>query len=158
MRRDTGRSNDEQQKPTKPDSPPGHHGFAAYKVIFAFTCATHLLVLLPALLLAGLSGAIKPITSVLVGRFLTSFSKFSAGSIDDSELTRSTRDQVLALVGLGVATWIVRGVFCCAWITYGESQARSIRERLYSTLLTRDLQWFESQQSGVSTLLSRLHM
>ena len=131
-------------------------GILAFRIIFSFTRTSHILFLAPAFLLAILSGFMLPTMSILTGRFLNSFSQFMAGTIDDDRLTKDTSPTLYALVGLGAIIWIVKGGFCCAWIMYGESQAQAVREDLFSALLLRDLAWFETQKTGVGTLLSRI--
>ncbi|KAK5943351.1 ATP-dependent permease [Knufia obscura] len=131
-------------------------GILAFKIIFSFTRTSHLLFLIPAFLLAALSGFMLPIMSILIGCFLNSLSQFAAGTINDDELTKGSMSTVYAFVGVGLGMWVVKGGFCCAWIMYGESQAQAVREDLFSALLVRDLAWFEAQQAGVGTLLSRI--
>jgi len=145
-----------QRRPSQRERQARSGGILAFKVIFSFTRASHLLFLIPAFLLAALSGFMLPIMSILIGRFLNSLSQYAAGTIDDSELMKGSISTVYALVGVGLGIWVVKGGFCCAWITYGESQAQAVREDLFSALLVRDLAWYEAQKAGVGTLLSRI--
>ncbi len=144
------------QQPIQHKSRPRSEGFLAFRTIFSFTRPSHCVFLAPAFLLAALSGFVLPIISILIGRFLNSFSQFAAGTINDDELTKDTMSAIYGLIGVGASTCVVKSGFCCAWITYGESQALAVREDLFSALLVRDIAWFEAQKAGVGTLLSRI--
>ncbi|KAK5090510.1 ATP-dependent permease [Lithohypha guttulata] len=139
------------------ENPRRQGGLAAYRVVFSFNRPGHLFVLIPAVLLAALSGTIKPAMSILTGHFFTSFAQYAAGTIDAQVMTNSTRSIVYAFIVVAAITWLAKAAVCTTWITYGEMQAAAVREDLFSALIVRDLAWFEAQEAGVSSLLSRIH-
>lgn len=147
---------DSEQESPEPLQQQRPGGIAAYRVIFTFTRPSHYLILLSAGLFASLSGLIKPAISVLTGRFLSSFTNYAAGIISDDKVKQDTSSTIYALIVVGVISLLTRAGFCASWIAYGELQAKAVREDLFSALLIRHLGWFEAQEAGVSTLLSRI--
>lgn len=130
----------------------------SFKILFSFTDKEHLIVLIPAIALVAVAGTIEPVASILVGKLMNSFSQFSVGNIDENAFTDDTRPWIFALVILGFSTWVLKGLSYSLWIGYGEVQAKVVREELFSNLICRDLEWFEAQQSGVSSLLNRIQV
>lgn len=156
MVRDAGEGEPVERRPNQHEAQTNSGGGFAFRTIFSFTRASHLLFLVPAFLLAALSGLFLPIMSILIGRFFSSFAQYTAGVIDGEKLTQDTLPTLHALLGVVAGIRVVKGGFCCAWIIYGESQAQAVREDLFSALLLRDLTWFEARKAGVGALLSRI--
>lgn len=156
MLRDAGEGEPVERRPNQHEAQTNPGGVFAFRIIFSFTRASHLLFLVPAFLLAALAGLFLPIMSILIGRFFNSFAQYTAGVIDGEKLTQDTLPTLHALLGVGAGIWVVKGGFCCAWIIYGESQTQAVREDLFSALLLRDLAWYEAQKAGVGTLSSRI--
>lgn len=134
------------------------NGISVLQVIFGFTRRIHLLLFAIAFTLSALAATIQPLTSICVGKLMNSFSRFAAGTIDGDDLEDDTKPWIFGLIFLGIAACSLRGLFCCAWIVFGESQARVVREELFSSLVIRDFGWFEAQASGVSSLLGRIQV
>lgn len=137
---------------------PRSNGTRAISVIFSFTHRAHLPLLAICFTLSALAGTIQPVTSILVGKLMNSLSRYAANDIDGDEFEANTKPWLISLAMLGTAACFLRGSFCCAWIVFGESQARVVREDLFSSLVIRDFEWFEAQSSGVSSLLSRIQV
>jgi ABC-type multidrug transport system fused ATPase/permease subunit len=133
-------------EPSQKPKQEGSGGIAAYKVIFIFIRRSHYPVLLTALLSAIISGFPKPLISILTGRFLNTFAKYSVGILDEDQVRHNTAATIYALAIVGVGSWVVKALFTATWVAYGESQARAVREDLFSTLLVRHLGWFEAQE------------
>jgi len=115
-----------ERRPDQHESQTKSPGFFGFSIIFSFTRASHLFALVPAFLFAALSGLILPVMSILIGRFLNSFSRYAVGALDHDKYMKETLPTIYALVAVGVYTWLVKGGFCCAWIMYGESQAQAV--------------------------------
>lgn len=134
------------------------NGISSIHVFLSFTRRVHLLLLAIAFTLSALAGVVQPVTSVFVGKLMDSFSHFAAGTIEGDDLEDNTRPWIIGLIILGLAACLLRASFCCTWIVFGESQARVVREELFSSLIVRDFEWFEAQASGVSSLLGRIQV
>jgi ATP-binding cassette, subfamily B (MDR/TAP), member 1 len=128
----------------------------SWRALFNFAEKGHLVVLLPAIFLSALSGILLPALAIIFGKFFDAFSDFGAGTIGDSEFTQRVLIDIYALIGLGGATWLLKGGYFTIWLVFGELQAKSVRDALFQNLLERDLEWYESRTTGVGSLLSRL--
>jgi ATP-binding cassette subfamily B (MDR/TAP) protein 1 len=145
---------DQGQPPSK------HHSLQDHKqrgwgALFAFTRRSHLLVLVPAILLSLVAGLLLPVTAIFFGRVFNNFSDYAAGKIEVTIFTREITGNIYALLVLGVATFVLKGGLFNFWLQFGEMQARCIREELFRTLLEKDLEWYDLRTSGVETLLTR---
>jgi hypothetical protein len=43
-----------------------------------------------------------------------------------------------------------------SWMTFGESQAKSARDRMFEGMLDKEMEWYDSQQVGIGALLIRV--
>lgn len=128
----------------------------SWTTIFTFTRRKHGFTLASAFIFSSSAGALGPIMAIFLGRFFDTFAEFGAGKISPQKLGDRTMTSVLALVGIGVGTALLKtGLFFC-WLRFGELQVKSVRDELFRGLLKKDLQWFEMRESGVGTLLARL--
>lgn len=131
-------------------------GLYTYLILFRFTRKKHLFILIPAIILATISGVITPLITIVTGSYLNTFSEFASNVIDGDDLVHATLHLIYVLLVVAAATWLTKGAFFSSWTIYGELQAKAVREELFSALLTRDLDWFEAQKLETGALLSRL--
>ena len=149
-------SSDESQQQTENVTKHATHNALGLTIIFSFTQRDHLFVLVPAIAFSCLCGLIKPTLSILIGRYLTSLSKLASPSADVPAVTQQNWTTICQLVGLAAFTWISKTGFAATWDGYAEVQVKVVREDLFKTLLDRDLEWFDKQDSGIGSLLIRL--
>jgi ATP-binding cassette subfamily B (MDR/TAP) protein 1 len=128
----------------------------SWRVLFNFTDRTHLFILTPALALSALSGVLLPAVAIFMGKYFDALAKYGAGTISDHELFQRVLLSTYGLIGVGVATWLLKGGHFTLWLIFGEMQAKNVRDNLFQSLLLKDLEWFEMRSSGVGSLLSRL--
>ncbi|GAP84432.2 hypothetical protein SAMD00023353_0702560 [Rosellinia necatrix] len=57
------------------------------------------------------------------------------------------------LAVVGGAGFLVNFGFMCSWIAFGELQAKNIRDRMFRGLLKKEMEWFDTQPDGISSLL-----
>jgi ATP-binding cassette subfamily B (MDR/TAP) protein 1 len=62
----------------------------------------------------------------------------------------------MALVILGAAAWVFEGAFLLIWITYGEIQAKNARQQLFTSMLDKDIEWYDLREDGIGSLLIRI--
>ena len=129
-----------------------------WKAVFNFTHKAHMLALLPALAFSICGGALGPVMAIFLGKFFDAFADFGAGKISPDKLMHRTLTSVHALLGIGGGTVLLKSGLFAAWLSFGEMQAKSVRDELFQALLRKDLEWFEMRESGVDTLLARLQM
>ena len=129
---------------------------APWRSLFFFTTKSNLPTLITAILFSMLAGATAPINAWVQGKIFESFSLLGAGQLTGEELYNGDRKYVLYFVGLAAATWVVNaGEFSC-WMTFGELQAKSARDRLFHGLLEKDIEWYDLRKHGIGALLPRL--
>ena len=151
-----GDGDDPETRPVMTDEQSDKKVVTSWRALFNFTDRSHLVVLIPALLLSTFSGILLPALSILFGIFFDALSAYGAGKIDDQEQTHKVLVNTYALLALGGATWLLKGGYFTVWLVFGELQAKRVRDLLFQSLLERELEWFEARSSGVGSLLSRL--
>lgn len=129
---------------------------ATWKALFAFTTRRHLPILCCAIFACLADGAIQPINTIFVGRIFDAFTTFGGGTISSSLFRNKVSDNVVILVALSVAGWILSTIFLATWISFGELQARSARSQIFEGLLMKPLSFFDILPSGVQALSPRL--
>ncbi|KAK5460883.1 ATP-dependent permease [Exophiala xenobiotica] len=125
--------------------------------IFAFTKASHLPVFIPGLLLSAAAGLLQPAMAIFFGKFFNAFSSYASGDIDESTFVDRTSGSIYALLGIGASTLLLKGGVFIFWLNFGELQAQCIRKVLFESLLSRDIEWFDAQTTGMAALLARMH-
>jgi ABC-type multidrug transport system fused ATPase/permease subunit len=128
----------------------------SFSSIFAFTDKKHLTVLIPALLLTTIAGAIKPAIAIFLGLIFDELANFGSGSITGDELLKGVSTWCIALTGLGVATMLVNGGFFYLWLVFGEMQARSVRDKSFLSMMEKDMEWYDLRAEGIGSLLVRI--
>jgi ATP-binding cassette subfamily B (MDR/TAP) protein 1 len=52
--------------------------------------------------------------------------------------------------------WFANSVYFTLFLTFGELQARSAREKIFNTLLKKDLEWYDTRENGIAAFLPSL--
>lgn len=131
---------------------------SSWRHLFVFTQRRHAVFLSSAVITALLVAVTKTVYSILLGKIIDIVSPLGAGSVSAEAAMGGVRKWCLVLVGVGVAVWAFNSAFMALWIIFGELEARSARETLFSNLLYKEMAWFDSQEEGVSSALSRMQM
>jgi ATP-binding cassette, subfamily B (MDR/TAP), member 1 len=129
---------------------------ASFSSIFAFTHKKHLAVLIPALLLTTVAGAIKPAITIFLGRIFDELASFGSGSTTEDEFLKNVSIWCISLTGLGIATMVVNGGFFSLWLVFGEMQARSLRDKAFRSMLEKEMEWYDLRKDGIGSLLVRI--
>lgn len=132
------------------------HLSASWKSLFNFTTRKHILTLAATLIVTIAAGITTPAFAIFLGNLFEYFTKFGAGTISDGQLLVEISSNCLALLGLGAVIWVLNGGYFTFWLMFGELQARTVRDRLFTELLKKDIQWFETRKGGVGAFLSDL--
>jgi len=122
--------------------------------LFVFTTRRHRIALGAALVLSVVSGLVIPGMSVLMGRIFGAFARFGSGALRPGEFMDEVKKYTLWLTLLGCCSWMLNGAFFAIWLWFGELQAKSARDKLFDSLIGRDLNWFEERKSGVSAMIT----
>ena len=129
---------------------------APWKSLFNFTIKSHHLVLFFALFFAVASGIIVPALAIFLGKIFDFFSDYGAGALSREDLLSNVAQYSAYLVLLGAISWFLHALFLSSWLLFGELQAKSARDQLYSCMLEKEMEWFDMRKSGVSGLMPRL--
>ncbi|KAM0344102.1 hypothetical protein ACHAPU_007823 [Fusarium lateritium] len=129
---------------------------SSWKQLFLFTRRSHTGALIAALLAAGFTACFKTVLSVILGKIFDIIAGFGNGSLDGDQALAQISDWALVLLGLGIGNWIASTAFLALWVIYGELQASSVRHDIFTSLLSKDMAWFDSQSEGISSLLIRI--
>ncbi|KAK5306945.1 ATP-dependent permease [Exophiala xenobiotica] len=95
--------------------------------------------------------------AIFFGKFFNAFSSYVSGDIDESTFVDRTSGSIYALLGIGASTLLLKGGVFIFWLNFGELQAQCIRKVLFESLLSRDIEWFDAQTTGMAALLARMH-
>ncbi|KAG5808422.1 hypothetical protein H9Q74_005508 [Fusarium xylarioides] len=129
---------------------------SSWKQLFLFTRRSHSGALIAAFLAAGFSAGFKTVLSVILGKVFDVIAGFGNGSLTGDEALSQVGRWALVLVGLGVGNWMASTAFLALWVIFGELQACSVRQDIFTSLLSKDVAWFDSQSEGISSLLIRI--
>ncbi|OBT62446.1 hypothetical protein VE03_08637 [Pseudogymnoascus sp. 23342-1-I1] len=110
----------------------------AWKSMFAFTTRGHLAVMVPAWISSITAGVIKPAMAIFMGFIFDDIAEYVAGS------------------SLGLGSCLANAGFFGLWLVFGESQAKQARERLFTGLLRREMEWYDLCKDGISPVLIRI--
>ena len=124
--------------------------------MFVFSGRKDIVFLAPAIICSCIAGGLKQINALIVGRFMNNFTKLASGSASCDELKASNTQNLSYMLAIAASTWIVKAGFSFFWMAYAESQSRTVRLDLSTSLLGRDLEWYDSQQAGIGAILIRL--
>lgn len=127
---------------------------APWKALFFFTTRSHLTCLVVAVVSAVLSGLTSPASALLVGKAFQSFATVT----DDNELVKKETKYVLYMLGVALGSWLLHFIFFASWVTFGELQANSARDRLFNGMLVKDIEWYDLRKNGIGALIPRLQM
>ena len=143
-------------KPTVEGGGQSRKTVTSWRALLNFTDRTHFFILVPALFLSALSGMLLPAVAIFMGKYFDALANYGAGELSGDELVHKVVLSTCGLVLVGAATWLLKGGYFTLWLVFGELQAKSARDKLFQSLLLKDLEWFEMRSSGVGSLLSRL--
>jgi ATP-binding cassette subfamily B (MDR/TAP) protein 1 len=127
-----------------------------WKCMFVFTARRHLIVMIPAWICSMTAGVIKPSMAIFMGFIFDDIAKYVAGSSNYSHMIGSISKWCIVLTGLGLGSCLANGGFFGLWLVFGESQAKQARERLFTGLLRREMEWYDLRKDGISPVLIRI--
>jgi ATP-binding cassette subfamily B (MDR/TAP) protein 1 len=131
---------------------------APWRALFFFTTKSNLPILISGIVFSLIAGASAPINAWLQGKLFENFSLLGASQLTTEQVYDSNRKYVLYFVALAGATWLVNtGEFAC-WMSFGELQAKSARDRLFHGLLKKEIEWYDMRKHGIGALLPRLQV
>jgi ATP-binding cassette subfamily B (MDR/TAP) protein 1 len=129
---------------------------SSWKHLFAFTKWSHAGALFSAFFAAAITAGLKAALPVLLGKTFNVISDYGMGVINGAEATSNMTRWCIVLIGVGAGNWAANSAFLALWVIFGGLQASATRRDVYQSLLKKDISWYDSQDQGVSSLLSRI--
>lgn len=129
---------------------------ATWGSLFNFTTRSHLPTLILSLIFALAAGLVLPALAVVLGSVFDIFASFSPVSSSLEDLLQEVVSCCVQLVGLGTVSWLLGSGYFAFFTAFGEQQAGNARNKVFSELLKRDVEWFQMQKDGTGAFLSVL--
>ncbi|KAL1634321.1 ATP-dependent permease [Neofusicoccum ribis] len=129
-----------------------------WKDLFNFMTRKHTPIFVLAFILSIVCGMAGPANAYILGKVFDQFSKHAAGSITGEKMKEEVSKYCIYLVGLAAGNCLLNSVYFATWILFGETQARSARERVFAALLRRNMTWYDQRKNGVAAMVPRLQM
>jgi len=98
------------------------------------------------------TGAVIPIQAYIIGQLTQQLANYGTDKETGAEFKSESKRYVIWLVFLGSASWLAHGGFFFSWVIFGELQARSARQKLFSSLINREFEWFDKRKDGIGSL------
>ena len=127
-----------------------------WRSLFHFTSRRHVCSLTLALFFSIASGIVAPALALFLGKVFDQFSEYGSGKVESKVFIDKVTLYAISLCGLGAASGILNGAFYGFWLAFGELQASSAREQLFTNLLDKEVEWFDMRATGIETVVSRL--
>jgi ATP-binding cassette, subfamily B (MDR/TAP), member 1 len=151
-----GISRDRSQTANKRQYPTPSPATASVKHLFAFTKRQHAGTLSTAIVAAIVTGGLKTTLAVVLGKIFEVIAQFGAGMLEDRQALSQVSTWCVVLCALGGGVWLSNASFLALWITFGELQAKSVRNLVFGSVLGKEMAWFDTQSNGIASLLVRI--
>lgn len=138
--------------------PPTIRAKSTFRHLFAFTKREHTGSLALAIFGAACAAGFKVAFAVLIGQAVNIITPLGAGTISKDEAMANMTSWCIRFSVLGVAAWFFYAAFMASWIICGELVAYNTRKILFNNLLYKDMAWFDSQEDGISSVLSSIQV
>ncbi|XP_014557496.1 hypothetical protein COCVIDRAFT_96814 [Bipolaris victoriae FI3] len=125
-----------------------------WKVLFGFTTTRHVPVVLCGLLSTTVAALTMPVFAVLYGLIFGQYTIYGAGLTDSHALMSNMTKYCIILAGICTLNWIANSFQYFCFLTFGELQARSARNRIFDALIKKDMAWFDTRETGTAAVLS----
>ncbi|PVH92092.1 P-loop containing nucleoside triphosphate hydrolase protein [Periconia macrospinosa] len=131
---------------------------STWKDLFGFTTRRHLPILFVAFLAALVAALANPAIAVVFGSVFHQFTEFGAGRITAAEFLRQISKYCTYLTAFGCASWIANSIYFMLFLSFGELQAYSARQTIFTALLRKDMAWYDTRDTGIAALLPSVQM
>ncbi|KAL5117684.1 ATP-dependent permease [Pleosporales sp. CAS-2024a] len=135
-----------------------HISQAGWKALFNFTTKRHIPVLSGALLSAIIAAASLPIFAVIYGLIFREYTDYGAGKLSSSALLHSVTKYCLILTGIASMNWIANSFYFFFFLTFGELQAQSARNKIFDALIRKNTTWYDTRDTGIAAILPAIQM
>lgn len=129
---------------------------APWRALFFFTTKANLPCLILGITCSVIAGLAAPFTAFLTGKVFNGFTEYAAGQWSKEKLHNEEIKYIIFLVCVAVAKSMIHSLDFTLWMSFGELQAKSARDRLFYGLLEKNTEWYDMRKNGIGALLPRL--
>jgi ATP-binding cassette subfamily B (MDR/TAP) protein 1 len=129
-----------------------------WKALFWFTTKKHLPLLSGAIVSASIAAATLPVLAIIYGLIFRDYTDYGTGKIESNELRSGVTRYCLILTGLVSLSWMSNSLYFFFFLTFGEFQARTARNRIFDALMKKDMAWYDTREMGIAAFLPTLQM
>lgn len=129
-----------------------------WKALFSFTTRKHVPVLSVACVAATVAALTLPAMAIVFGLIFRQFSDFGAGKVSASDFLRNVSTYCTYLTAFGGVSWLANSIYFMSFLTFGELQAQSARDRIFNALLEKNMAWYDTRDTGVAAFLPAVQM
>ena len=122
------------------------------RLLFSFISQRDVfLFLVPAFFASLFSGAIAPFMTLVIGQAFDAFSRFPLTNptpADRSQLRHEVGISAAELVALAAGSFALSSLTSALWISTGERNVMRVRQKVYSSVARRTMDWFDTEMPG----------
>lgn len=127
-----------------------------WHLLLAFTRRSRAAHFVLAIALTAMSGLIDPAIARILGLLFEQFTRYNSGQLSSEDFGTQVTTYLWGLIVLGLISWLFNGLFYASWVGFGERQAETARVELFRNMLRNEMDWFERQEGGMSSLSARI--
>ncbi|KAJ3772085.1 P-loop containing nucleoside triphosphate hydrolase protein [Lentinula raphanica] len=142
--------------PPPPATPsPPSPGTGSFKQLFSLLSTRHrFLILLPAIISSVIAGGIAPFMTIVIGQNFNAFAQFpqtpNPSETAKHQLLHDVGIAALELLGLAVGSFVLSAITSSLWIWTGEHNVREVRRRVFGSVISQEMKWFDMKTQGDS--------
>ncbi|KAJ3863257.1 P-loop containing nucleoside triphosphate hydrolase protein [Lentinula novae-zelandiae] len=135
--------------------PPPSISTGSFKQLFSLLSTRHrFLILLPAIISSVIAGGIAPFMTIVIGQNFNAFAQFpqtpNPSESAKHQLLHDVGIAALELLGLAVGSFLLSAITSSLWIWTGEHNVREVRRRVFGSVLSQEMKWFDLKTQGDS--------
>lgn len=131
-------------------------GRARWTDLFIFCRGPNTSILISAILFTIISGTILPGQAIFLGKMFNLFTSLGSGQLSGLDLIEHMTSFAFRFCIFGAVSGVSNSFFFGTWITFSELQAKLARENIFTSMLKKEIAWFDARRAGVETFVSRL--
>ncbi|KAE8861948.1 hypothetical protein PTNB73_07502 [Pyrenophora teres f. teres] len=143
---------------TQADDERAYMSQVGWKALFGFTTRQHVPIILGGIAAASIAALSMPIFAIIYGLIFREYTNYGAGNSDSDKLMSSITRFCMILTGITTVTWLANSFYFFFFLTFGELQARSARNRIFDALMKKDMTWFDMREAGIAAFLPTVQM
>lgn len=149
---------DHEKRATQADEEHAYISKVGWKVLFGFTTRQHVPTILGGIVTASLAALLMPVFAIVYGLIFREYTYYGAGNSDSDKLISGVTRLCIILTGVTTVSWVANSFYFFFFLTFGELQARSARNRIFDALMKKDMAWFDMREAGIAAFLPTVQM